>query len=67
MGQVDELLSAEDVAEILGITVKTVYQYRIRDTGPLSWRVGKRLVFPRSGVDAYLARKRQGSLRGAGA
>jgi excisionase family DNA binding protein len=62
----DELLTAEEVAEILGVTVKTVYQYRIRDTGPLSWRAGKRLVFPRSGVDAYLARKRQGSLRGAG-
>ncbi len=64
MAQADELLTVEEVADILGVKVRTIYEYRKRGTAPLSWRAGKRLVFPRSGVDAYLVRKRLESLRG---
>ena len=66
MAQADELLTVEEVADILGVKVRTVYEYRNRGAGPLSWRAGKRLVFPRSGVDAYLVRKREASLKGQG-
>jgi excisionase family DNA binding protein len=66
MAQADELLTVEEAADLLGVKVRTVYEYRNRGTGPLSWRAGKRLVFPRSGVDAYLVRKREASLKGQG-
>jgi excisionase family DNA binding protein len=66
MAQADELLSVEEAAEMLGVKVRTLYEYRVRGTAPVSWRAGKRLVFPRSGVDAYLARKREASLKGQG-
>jgi excisionase family DNA binding protein len=64
VAQIDELLSVEEVAEILGVKVRTIYEYRTRGTAPLSWRAGKRLVFPRSGIDAFVARRREASLRG---
>jgi predicted site-specific integrase-resolvase len=64
MAQADELLFVEEAAEVLGIKAKTLREYRVRGTAPLSWREGKRLVFPRSGLDAYVARKREESLRG---
>ena len=67
MTHTDELLTAQQAADLIGITVNTLYHYRQFGTGPLGWREGKCLVFPRSGVEFYLARRRERTMRGEGA
>ncbi|PJE07572.1 MAG: hypothetical protein CK429_24760 [Mycobacterium sp.] len=66
MTYADELLNAREVAAILGVEVSTIYTARHAGRGVVGWRRGKRLVFRRSDVDAFLARERETSLRGAG-
>jgi predicted DNA-binding transcriptional regulator AlpA len=66
MPQPDEILSASEVAEILGNSVITMYTMRHRGIGPAGWRRGNRLAYRRSDVDAFLAREREATLRGEG-
>ncbi len=66
MAQEDELLNAREVAELMGVAVDTVYTMRHYGRGPASYRRGKRLVFRRSDVEAFLAQERQATLRGEG-
>jgi hypothetical protein len=63
--QTDELLSVEDAAAFLNVSVSRLYQLRREGAaGPVSWRQGQRLVYPRSGLDAYRAEQRQRTMRG---
>lgn len=62
----DEILSSRQVAEMLGISLNTVYTMRHRGIGPAGWNRGKRLVFRRGDVESFLARERQTTLRGEG-
>ncbi len=64
MAQTDELLTIEQAADYLGVTVGWLYQLRGAGRGPLAWRQGRRLVYPRSQIDFYVARQREQSLRG---
>jgi hypothetical protein len=48
----------------MGVALDTVYSMRHRGTAPTSWRRGKRLVFRRIDVEAFLARERAATLRG---
>jgi excisionase family DNA binding protein len=41
----EKLLSAEEVAEFLGIPVNTLYQWRHKGTGPTAFRVGRHLRY----------------------
>ncbi len=66
MAQADELIGAPEVAALLGVAVGTIYTARHAGRGVVGWRRGKRLVFRRSDVDAFLTREREGSLRGEG-
>lgn len=50
----EPLLGATDVASIAGVPVSTVYAWRYKGTGPQGFRVGKRLRFKRSDVEAWL-------------
>ena len=62
----DELLTVEEAAEHLGVTVGRLYQLRqTGGDGPLSWIENRRLVYPKSQLDAYQARRRERSMRGA--
>lgn len=54
-GQVDRLVSAQELADYLEIPVKTVYTWRHRNTGPRGFRVGKHLRFRWSDVERWLA------------
>jgi excisionase family DNA binding protein len=49
----DEVLSAEDVAELLGIDVKTVYDHANRNRIPHR-RLGRRILFGRRAILAWL-------------
>jgi excisionase family DNA binding protein len=62
--QTDDLLTVEQAAAYLGVTVGTMHNLRSRGVGPLSWLEGRRLRYPRSGLDAHRARQREASTRG---
>jgi hypothetical protein len=64
--QTDELLFVEDAAAYLNLSVNRMHQLRIANEGPVSWLQGRRLVYPRSGLDAYRADQRQRTMRGRG-
>ncbi|WP_168214821.1 helix-turn-helix domain-containing protein [Mycolicibacterium sp. ELW1] len=67
MARTDELLSVEEAAAYLGVSVKCMYQLRWKNGGPVSWKQNRRLVYPRSQLDLYRARERERTLRGEGA
>jgi hypothetical protein len=48
----------------MGVALDTVYTMRHYGRGPASYRRGKRLVYRRSDVEAFLAREREATLRG---
>lgn len=52
----DEMLTAQDLADLLHINVTTIYDWRTRgDRGPRAIRpAGGNLLFRRSDVDAWL-------------
>ena len=60
----DELLTVEDAADVLGVGVQRMYNLRNLGHGPVSYRRGRRLVYPRSGLAAFLACELQATLRG---
>lgn len=54
-----ELLTPQEVAALLGVSLDTVSQWRFRRTGPPFIRVGNRFVrYVRADVDAWLAKHR---------
>lgn len=50
----ERLLSADEVAEFLGIPVATLYQWRHKGCGPDAYRVGKHLRYDPATVRAWL-------------
>jgi hypothetical protein len=60
----EELLTVEEAAGVLGVGVQRMYNLMNLGEGPVSYRRGRRLVYPRSGLAAFLARELQTTLRG---
>jgi excisionase family DNA binding protein len=59
---VDQHLTVEEAAAYLGVSVNWLYELRRQRRGPTSWRDGHRLVYPRSGLDRFRARRRERTL-----
>jgi len=59
--QTPGLLAVEDVAEQLGVPVKTVYTWRTRGTGPRGIRVGKHVRYRQSEIDFWLDSQADGA------
>lgn len=53
-GQDDELLTLQDVAELLEVSPNTIYYWRYQGTGPKGHKVGKRVRYWRSEVLDWL-------------
>ncbi|WP_411267437.1 helix-turn-helix domain-containing protein [Actinoplanes sp. KI2] len=53
----DEILTIEDVAEILKVPVGTVRKWRSARIGPKGFRVGKYVRFRRSSVDLFIEQR----------
>ena len=53
----DRLMTAQEVADHLGVPVPTLYQWRYRGDGPRGLRVGRHLRYRRADVDAYVERQ----------
>jgi excisionase family DNA binding protein len=52
--KVQRLLSVEEVAEVLGVPVRTLYQWRHKGVGPLGLRVGRHLRYRAADVSAWI-------------
>ena len=50
----DHLLGPQEVADYLGVPIRTVYAWRHRGTGPRGFRVGRHVRYRREDVDAWL-------------
>ncbi|MGW4927360.1 helix-turn-helix domain-containing protein [Streptomyces parvulus] len=50
----DRYLSPVDLADLLGIPVETVYQWRRKQTGPRGFRVGRHLRFDPEDVRVWV-------------
>jgi excisionase family DNA binding protein len=48
------LATAEQVSQYLGIPVNTLYQWRLRRTGPVGLRIGRHLRYRWSDVEKWL-------------
>jgi len=60
----DELMTVEEAADVLGVGVQRMYNLRNLGDGPISYRRGRRLVYPRNGLVAFLTRELQATLKG---
>lgn len=50
----ERLLTPDDVAEVLGVPVKTLYRWRHVGTGPPALVVGRHLRYRRRALEAFL-------------
>lgn len=64
-----EVLTLAELADRLHVTVQTLYDLRSKGRGPRGFRVGRRLMFRVSEIEAWLGRmeREDGSRRSAGA
>lgn len=60
IGAADRLLSAQDVADYLGVPLATIYAWRHRSQGPPGLRVGRHLRYRRRDLDAWIERQLAG-------
>ncbi|MGP3635694.1 helix-turn-helix transcriptional regulator [Streptomyces sp. 24-1644] len=51
----DRYLTPLDLADLLGVPIETVYQWRRKDTGPRGFRVGRHLRYDPEDVRAWVA------------
>ncbi|MCR0986064.1 helix-turn-helix transcriptional regulator [Streptomyces albidoflavus] len=51
----DRYLTPADLADLLGVPVETIYQWRRKDTGPRGFRVGRHLRYDPEDVRAWVS------------
>lgn len=52
-----EILTTEELADELRTPIHTINYWRARGTGPKGFRLGKRVVYRRTDVEAWLEQK----------
>lgn len=55
----EPLKTAAEVAAYLGVSLQTLYDWRKHDRGPRGYRVGGRIQFRMSEVNAWLEQQRE--------
>jgi excisionase family DNA binding protein len=53
----DRWIGIEELADELGVPIRTVYAWRVKGTGPLGATFGKHVRFRRSDVEAWIAKR----------
>jgi hypothetical protein len=53
----DEYLDTDQLAAYLHVSPQTLRQWRWLGQGPAGFRVGRRILYPRSGVGRWLAQR----------
>ncbi len=61
----ERLLSAQDVAEYLGVPLATLYQWRTKGTAPRAVKVGRHIRFRPADVEAWCERNADEARAGA--
>ncbi|MEU4099237.1 helix-turn-helix domain-containing protein [Streptomyces tanashiensis] len=56
-GLPDRYLTPDDIAELFGVPLETVYQWRKKRTGPPGFRVGKHVRYDPAAVRAWVAQQ----------
>jgi len=51
----DPFLTVADLAAYTRVSVKTIYDWRLRDVAPIGTRLGRSLLFRQSDVETWLA------------
>ncbi|MFD5720171.1 helix-turn-helix domain-containing protein [Streptomyces sp. NPDC127036] len=64
-GLPDRYLTPGDIAEIFGVPLETVYQWRKKRTGPAGFRIGKHLRYDPADVQAFVARQQRAEIDAA--
>jgi len=54
MDQLEPIISAQELAEYLGVPVATIYAWRYRRQGPPGFRVGRHVRFRGSDVERWV-------------
>ncbi|MEU9346380.1 helix-turn-helix domain-containing protein [Streptomyces sp. NPDC048278] len=57
-GLPDRYLTPDDIADIFGVPLETVYQWRRKRTGPPGFRIGKHLRYDPADVRAYVTSRK---------
>ena len=55
MDRFEPLISAQDLADYLGVPIATIYTWRHRRLGPPGFRVGKHLRYRRRDVEEWIS------------
>lgn len=53
----ERLLTINDLSQMLGVPVDTLYGWRHRGQGPRGYRVGRHVRYRRANVEAWLAER----------
>ncbi|WP_381793747.1 helix-turn-helix transcriptional regulator [Streptomyces niveus] len=51
----ERYLTPVDLADLLGVPLETIYQWRRKDTGPRGFRVGRHIRYDPEDVRAWVA------------
>ncbi|MEV6994489.1 helix-turn-helix domain-containing protein [Streptomyces sp. NPDC093228] len=57
-GLPDRYLTPNDIADVFGVPVETVYQWRKKRTGPPGFRIGRHLRYDPADVRAYVTQRK---------
>jgi len=57
-GLPDRYLTPDDIAEMFEVPKETVYQWRKKNTGPPSFRIGKYVRYDPADVRAYVTQRK---------
>lgn len=57
-GLPDRYLTPDDIADMFGVPLETVYQWRRKRTGPPGFRIGKHLRYDPADVRAYVTQRK---------
>ncbi|CAM5526006.1 hypothetical protein STANM337S_04097 [Streptomyces tanashiensis] len=57
----DRYLTPVDVAELLGVPIETIYQWRRKRTGPRGFRVGRHVRFDPTDVQTWVQAQMEGA------
>ncbi|SED34843.1 AlpA family transcriptional regulator [Streptomyces sp. TLI_105] len=57
----DRYLTPVDVAELLGVPIETIYQWRRKRTGPRGFRVGRHVRFDPTDVQTWVRAQMEGA------
>ncbi|MFJ7102155.1 MULTISPECIES: helix-turn-helix domain-containing protein [Streptomyces] len=60
-GLPDRYLTPDDIADMFGVPLETVYQWRKKRTGPPGFRIGKHLRYDPADVRTYVSALKHGA------